>query len=71
MGHTGCGGCKAALGTEPHGGVLDLYLNNIRSVHEKYRELVDAVTDPAKRGDKLAEFNVIEQINNVWKNPYV
>lgn len=44
MGHTGCGGCKAALEAHAHGGILDLWINNIRNVHEKYSKVIDLLS---------------------------
>lgn len=35
MGHTYCGGINAAMSQESVGGVLDLWLNNIKQTLEK------------------------------------
>ena len=71
MGHTECGGCKAALDCNVLGGMLDLWLSHIRCVYELYQDEIDDIEDYNEKFNKLAEFNVIEQVKNVWKNPYI
>ena len=71
MGHTECGGCKAALDCNVLGGMLDLWLSHIRNVYEHYQDEIDEIEDYNEKFNKLSEFNVIEQVRNVWKNPYI
>ena len=60
MGHTECGGCKAALDNNLLGGMLDSWLSYVRKVHETYEEELEAIKDENLRFNKLAEYNVIE-----------
>ena len=46
-------------------GLVDNWLRHIRDVYQKYEITLNRVTDLKRRGDKLCELNVIEQVSNV------
>ncbi|KAM3130274.1 hypothetical protein pb186bvf_017669 [Paramecium bursaria] len=71
MGHTYCGGIQAALSQESVGGVLDLWLNNIKQTIEKNQDLVDKVKDNHDKLTLLTKLHIREQIRNLWKSPIV
>ncbi|CAD8211435.1 unnamed protein product [Paramecium pentaurelia] len=71
MGHTFCGGVKAAMNQDSVGGLLDLWLNNIKHVYEKNQHLVNQFEDENERVACLSCLNVREQVLNMWKNPIV
>jgi len=63
-GHYGCGGVKGAFsrsGLE----LSDNWLNHIRDVYKKHKELLDSIHDETLKWDKLCELNVIEQACNL------
>lgn len=69
MGHTGCGGfskflhkigVKAAIDGQSYGGMLDLWLSNVKNVYDKYQDNLDAVDNPEKKITRLAKLNVVE-----------
>jgi carbonic anhydrase len=69
-GHYGCGGVKAALdgGTR---GPIDGWLRQIRELHHRHKAEIDAVADDVARVDRMCELNVMEQVANVCRTPYV
>lgn len=82
VGHTGCGGIRAAMGNTSFG-LIDNWIKNIKDVYVKNEEELIKIENESERADKLAEYNVIQQINNLknttivqnaWKNgehPYL
>ncbi len=63
-GHYNCGGVKAAM--EDHQlGLVDNWLRNIRDVHARFKEELEAIPDPKERFDRLVEFNVLQQVLNI------
>lgn len=65
-GHYNCGGVKAAMSSQDLG-LLNPWLRNIRDVYRLHQAELDAITDEAKRYDRLVELNVQEQCINVIK----
>ena len=64
-------GIKAAIEGNSYGGMLDLWLSHVKNVYEKYQEELDDIEDENAKCARLCELNVVEQVMNVWKNPYV
>ncbi len=63
-GHYGCGGVKAAM--EDHQlGLVDNWLRNIRDVYARHHDLLEEISDPQQRFNKLVELNVIQQVRNI------
>lgn len=69
-GHYGCGGIRAAM-TNNNLGLINKWLRNIKDTYRMHRKELDAIKDMDKRADRLTEFNVIEQINNLAKTSIV
>ena len=65
-GHYGCGGVKAAMSDKSFG-LLDQWLLNIKQVYEANRHEIDVLKDPEERANRLAEFNVKQQVINIAK----
>ncbi|WP_028761955.1 carbonate dehydratase [Shewanella colwelliana] len=63
VGHYGCGGIKAAMGTERLG-LIDNWLGHIRDIRRLHDSEL-AELDETARFDRLCELNVIEQVGNV------
>lgn len=63
-GHYGCGGVKAAMGTQELG-LIDNWLRHIKDVHRLHREEIEGLADETARVRRLCELNVIEQVANV------
>lgn len=69
-GHYGCGGVKAAMDNLQFG-LIDNWLRHVQDVMRSHEALLSAITDDAKRLDKLCELNVIEQVLNVSRTTIV
>ena len=69
-GHYGCGGVKAAMDNLQLG-LIDNWLRHVQDVMRSHAALLSAITDEAKRLDKLCELNVIEQVLNVSRTTIV
>ncbi len=69
-GHYGCGGIRAAMSNNLHG-FVDNWLRNIKDVYHKYEKELLTIPDEDKRGDRLTELNVIEQVRNLAKTTLV
>ncbi|QFU23012.1 carbonate dehydratase [Shewanella eurypsychrophilus] len=63
VGHYGCGGVKASMGTERLG-LIDNWLGHIRDIHRLHSEELNKLEGDEKF-DRLCELNVIEQVGNV------
>jgi carbonic anhydrase len=69
VGHSGCGGVRAAL-QDLRVGLADNWLRNVQDVRNKHLAWLDAV--PAdRRVDALCELNVLEQAVNVCQTTVV
>jgi len=64
-GHSQCGGVKAALEGRTGYSHVDSWLDGIRQVQRLHRSELEAITDPARRYDRLVELNVEEQVRNL------
>ena len=69
-GHYGCGGVRAALENDSHG-LIDNWLRHIQDVAREYQDELDAIADREARVDRLCEFNVIDQVDNVARTTIV
>jgi len=69
VGHYGCGGVQASLG-DADNGLIDNWLEHIRDVKRKYQVELAAAPD-AERGDRLVEYNVVEQVEHVCQTTIV
>lgn len=62
-GHYGCGGVMAAMGSSQFG-LIDSWLRNIKDVYRRHEDELNALDD-ATRVNKLCEYNVLAQLENV------
>lgn len=62
-GHYGCGGVLAALGQQSFG-LIDNWIRNIRDVARRHEAELAALEEP-KRGTRLVELNVMQQVENL------
>lgn len=69
-GHYGCGGIKAALAGDGHG-LISNWLENVKDIHSRHRDKIDACRDENEKHDLLCELNVIEQAISVSRTPMV
>ena len=69
-GHYGCGGVKAALGTQEFG-LVDNWLRHIKDIYIKYKKEIDGLRFEQQKVNRLCELNVIEQVNNLSKTKIV
>jgi carbonic anhydrase len=69
-GHYGCGGVKAAIDDDRFG-LIDNWIQHIKDVRGKHREILKATEDEDSRYNKLCELNVIEQVLNVCNTTIV
>jgi carbonic anhydrase len=70
VGHYGCGGVNAAMGSKQFG-IIDNWLTNIRDVYRLHNDELDVLTDEKQRFDRLVELNVIEGVSNLTKTSIV
>ncbi len=63
-GHYDCGGIKAAMEPKEHG-LIDNWLGHIRDIHRIYKTEIDALPTQKEKNDRMCEYNVIEQVNNI------
>jgi carbonic anhydrase len=69
-GHYGCGGIKGAI-DGGLSGPIDHWLQNVRDTIDIYKLQLESIEDPLERNDKLVEFNVAEQVNNLYNNAII
>ena len=69
-GHYGCGGVAASL-TNNSFGIINKWLRNIKDVHRLHSAEIDANEDPTERINRLVEFNVREQVQNLAKTSVI
>lgn len=71
VGHTGCGGVNAALSSEPVGGVLDLWLNPVRSLRVSHFDDFKKIKSADDRAKHLSELNAVQSAQMVKTLPSV
>jgi carbonic anhydrase len=65
-GHYGCGGVIAAMSNKKFG-LIDNWLSNIKDVYKDHEQELNAIKDEKKRGERLVEYNVAQQVLNLAK----
>ena len=63
VGHSSCGGVRAAL-TDARLGLVDNWIRHVKDVRFKHEALLEAI-EPQRRVNALCELNVLEQARNV------
>ncbi len=69
-GHYDCGAAKAVLQSGSLG-TLEPWLQTLRKVYRQHEQQLDAIPDEVERCDRLVEFNVRAQCENVFLLPEV
>ncbi|MET3979282.1 carbonic anhydrase [Mucilaginibacter sp. UYP25] len=69
-GHYGCGGVLASMSNKQFG-LIDNWLRHIKDVYRVHARELDAIEDETKRGDRLVELNVVENVSNLCKTSIV
>jgi carbonic anhydrase len=69
-GHYNCGGVKHAMGRNELG-LIDNWLRHLKDVYRNHQSQVDSIADPQARWDRLVEFNVTEQVQNLAKTAII
>lgn len=64
VGHSQCGGVRAALAGQ-RAGLVDNWLRHVQDVRDMHAGLLSCVPDGPRRIDCLVELNVLEQARNV------
>jgi carbonic anhydrase len=70
VGHHGCGGIRAALGTKKLG-LIDNWLRHAQDVAMRYTDHLACYPDESARVDRLCELNVIAQVLNAAQTTIV
>ncbi|MEY4749344.1 MAG: carbonate dehydratase [Pseudomonadota bacterium] len=70
VGHSNCGGVKAAL-NNLRVGVADNWLRHVQDVRNQHRTFLDALPHAQARTNALCELNVLEQARNVCRTTVV
>ncbi len=68
VGHSQCGGVKAAM-TDTSYGTVDHWLSQLRDIRRTYREQLDAIENEEERIQRLVSLNVVKQIYNLAHIP--
>ncbi|MEW6430599.1 MAG: carbonic anhydrase [Myxococcota bacterium] len=69
-GHYECGGVRNAM-TNTSFGLINKWLRHIKDVYRMYRRELETIADPAERANRLVEFNVCEQVQNLAETSLV
>jgi carbonic anhydrase len=69
-GHYGCGGVKAAMGSETYG-LIDNWIRHIKDAYRFHKEELDSIEDENERFNRFVELNVIEQVHDLAKTSIV
>jgi len=70
VGHYGCGGVRASLGTDKLG-LIENWLCHVKDVSGKYTDHLACYEDMSARVDRLCELNVITQVVNAAQTTIV
>jgi carbonic anhydrase len=70
VGHYGCGGVRAAIGTKQLG-LIDNWLRHVQDVAMKYTDHLACYADESSRVNRLCELNVIAQVLNAAQTTVV
>lgn len=69
-GHYGCGGVRNAM-TNRSFGLIDKWLRHIKDVYRLHRRDLETIADNEQRLDRLVEFSVAEQVQNLVETSIV
>jgi len=69
-GHYGCGGVKAAMGSDAIG-LIDNWIRHIKDVYRFNQVELDSIEDETERFDRFVELNVAEQVRDLAKTSIV
>jgi len=69
-GHYGCGGVKAAMGSD-HIGLIDNWIRHIKDVYRLNSQELEAIEDETERFNRFVEVNVKEQVTDLAKTSIV
>lgn len=69
-GHYGCGGVDAAVSNKSFG-LINKWLRNIKEVYKNYQTEIDREPNHEARVNKLVEFNVLEQCQDLIKTSII
>ena len=69
-GHYGCGGVKAAMGSNSIG-IIDNWIRHIKNEYRLHKEELNAIKDEKERFNRFVELNVYEQVFNLAKTSIV
>jgi carbonic anhydrase len=69
-GHYGCGGVRAAMGSESYG-LVDNWVRHIKDVYRFHQAELDGIEDDTKRFNRFVELNVVEQVYDLAKTSIV
>jgi carbonic anhydrase len=70
VGHYGCGGIRASLGTKKLG-LIDNWLRHAQDVAMKYSDHLACIRDESAKVDRLCELNVVAQVINAAQTTVV
>lgn len=70
VGHSNCGGVKAAL-HDLRVGLVDNWLRHVQDVREKHQEWLGRIPDETERLKAMCELNVLEQVLNLCRTTVV
>lgn len=69
-GHYGCGGIRNAM-TNRSFGLIDKWLRHIKDVYRLHRRDLETIANHEQRLDRLVEFSVAEQVQNLVETSFV
>lgn len=70
-GHSGCGGCAAALGDSRVGGVIDAWIAPLKALRKANEKELGEIKDEKKRGIMLAELNVKSGVETLLSTYFI